>query len=159
VSKSLYNIYVMHVVMMDLFELLWQLTIEYIFLWHFILPYSLATIFDFISFIIIKMFWICFWLYWMIWLIFQFRVAQVIVFMHFEMCHIQCEFANRINVQDLLFTLTHNDNFAKLSYSYLYPVWYFFEAYWPLLGEILFEFVCFLLFGWYIKLIYPPNIG
>jgi hypothetical protein len=35
----------------------------------------------------------------------------------------------------------------------------FFEAYWPLLSEALFEFVRFPLFGWYIKLIYPPNIG
>jgi hypothetical protein len=57
----------MHVVMMDLFELLWQLTIEYICLWHFIfihhiiflekvLPYAFLTIFYFISFIIINMF-------------------------------------------------------------------------------------------------------
>jgi hypothetical protein len=36
---------------------------------------------------------------------------------------------------------------------------YFFEAYQPLLTETLIEFVHLPLFGWYIKLIYPPNIG
>jgi hypothetical protein len=114
VSKSLYSIYVMHVVMMDLFELLWQLTIEYIFLWHFIFIHHI----NYFG----KSFTICSWNYFLFYIIYHYKnvlnmfltllidliifsvflisclnfhifmfakpIAQVIVFLHFEMCHI-----------------------------------------------------------------------
>jgi len=83
VSKSLYSIYVMHVVMMDLFEILWQLTIEYICLWHFICIHhinyfgkSLTICFcnHFLFYIIYhyKNVLNMFWLYWLIWFFFSF---------------------------------------------------------------------------------------